>query len=700
MRQYPTAFLAAVLLGWMALPLSAGQDAFAEGEALVVFKPGVDRAAAGRVLGRHALKLDRHFARISKNRQRVTGFVKGKGHTTTALLKMLQADANIDVAEPNYLRRIRSTIPNDPEFSKLWGLKNSGQTVNGIVGTSGTDTNFLPAWKLARASSADIVIGVVDTGVDITHPDLAANIWTNPGEIPANGIDDDGNGYVDDVNGYNFTGGNADANDIDSHGTHIAGTIAATGKNGVGVIGLQYRAKILPMRVSADGLTISTAAAIEAYEYAIHFKQNGVNIAALNASYGGPSFSSAENSAIAALRDNGIILCAAAGNEAVNNDVTPSYPANYNLSNIISIASINQSNGLSSFSNFGASTVDIAAPGSNIYSTLPQHLATTQSSVTAGVAGYASRQIVYCGTTSLSGISGSIHACGLGYPGDFPPAVSGNIALIQRGTITFATKIANAKNAGAVAAIVYDNITDPITTGSWTLNSVGAWIPAVRVTKASGEAILAGMPSSGTVVNYRDPAFIYQFLSGTSMATPHVAGAVAFAAWNFPAETMAQRITRITANVTPVAALAGKMTTGGRLDLLKMIDTDLDGLPDWWEGDQFGNLAEVSSGDEDADGFSNLDEFRAGTDPRNASSHLSFSSFATIESGAQTHFVLSFPSVEERGYRIEWSGSLEGGSWQPLGPPLTGTGGMLQVQDTNAIHVAGRRFYRMSLLPD
>lgn len=699
--QNPAAVLvSAVLIALMAQPVSAGQDGFVESEVLVVFRPGVDKAGAGQALGRHALKLDRHFAKISKNRQRATGLVKGKGRSTAALVKMLSADPDIELAEPNYLRRVSATVPNDPEFSKLWGLKNNGQTVAGIAGTSGTDTNFIPAWKLARVSSADVVVGVVDTGVDITHPDLAANIWTNPGETAGNGIDDDGNGYVDDVNGFDFAGDTNNSNDSDDHGTHVAGTIAAAGKNGVGVIGLQYRAKILPLRVSPDGIVISSAAAIEAYEYAIDLKQNGVNIVALNASFGGPSFSSAENAAITVLRDNGIILCAAAGNETVNNDVTPSYPANYNISNIISVASINQTNGLSSFSNHGAATVDLTAPGSNIYSTLPQHLASTQSSVTAGATNYSSQKLVYAETTSLTGISASIHACGLGNPGDFPPAVSGNIALIQRGTITFAAKITNAKNAGAVAAIVYDNTTDPLTTGLFTLGAVGAWIPAVRVTKASGEAILAGLPASGTVVNYRDPANIYQFLSGTSMATPHVAGAVAFAAWNFPAETMAQRIARITGNVTPVAALAGKTTTGGRLDLLRMIDTDQDGLPDWWEDDQFGNLAEVSAGDDDADGFSNLDEFRAGTDPENANSHLSFSSFAAVEDGLQTHFELSFPSVGERGYLIEWSGSLQGGAWQPLGPPLTGTGGMLQARDPDAIHAAGRRFYRMSLLPD
>ncbi len=135
-------------------------------------------------------------------------------------------------------------------------------------------------------------------------------------------------------------------------------------------------------------------------------------------------------------------------------------------------------------------------------------------------------------------------------------------------------------------------------------------------------------------------------------------------------------------------------------DLLKMIDTDQDGMPDWWETDHFGNLVQGPSGDADDDGFTNLDEFFAGTGPLNASSHLSFSSMAVLKDGIQTHFVLSFPSIADRLYQIEWSGTMLGGSWQPLGQPVIGTGATLQVQDSNAINAANKRFYRMSLLPD
>jgi subtilisin family serine protease len=306
----------------------------------------------------------------------------------------------------------------------------------------------------------------------------------------------------------------------------------------------------------------------------------------------------------------------------------------------------------------------------------------------------------YSGTIPGAGLTGTIHSCGLGYPGDFPQAVAGNIALIQRGTLTFATKVLNAMNAGAAAAVIYDNVAGGLTVPGWTLGGPGTWIPAAQVTQASGQAILAQLPASGTLTSVKDPTLAYQFLSGTSMASPHVAGAVAFAALNFPAESVSQRIARIKNHVTPVAALAGKMTTGGRLNLLNIVDTDADSLPDWWETESFGNLAQSAATDADGDGFPNLDEFLAGTHPQDPAVFLAFATATPVNDGGENHFVLTFPSVEDRRYRIQWSHSLDGASWSDLGGIVTGTGGTMEITDPGALDAAPLRFYRMRVLPE
>lgn len=681
--------------------LTSAQDS-AAGEVLVVFRPGRSSETASRTLARHALGMDRQFRHISRfNGGRITGLVRNQTFGTAKLIEQLKNEPDVEIVEPNHRLRKFSNPPNDPDFGKLWGLHNTGQTVNASTGTSGVDTKFTEAWALARRSpQPEVVVAVLDFGFDITHPDLSANVWTHPGEIAGNGKDDDGNGYVDDVHGYDFGIGSAVMFDPDNHGTHVAGTIAAVGKNQTGIIGTAYRAKLLPLKGSDANGDMFIATTIEAFDYAIALKQRGVNLVAINASYGSTTSSSSEQLAIEALRNNGIVLCAAAGNDGANNNISPNYPANYNTTNIIAVAAHTQSGALASFSNFGSTTVDIAAPGTNIYSTRPLATTPATTSVTVGSSTYAAQAIEFAGTTSSSGLGGTVFHCGIGNPSDFPPAVAGNIALIERGTLLFTTKVSNAMNAGAAAAIIYDHTTDPLTTGAWTLNS-GTWIPAIRVTRADGLAILGKLPASATVTNFRNPAQAYQFLDGTSMATPHVTAAVAFAAMNFPAETMAQRIARITGNVTPVPAFANLMTSGGRLNLLKMIDTEGDGLPDWWETEIFGNLTHSASQDEDGDGFSNLDEFRSATHPQDASSRLAFSSrSSTVATDGQKHFVLSFPSVEDRRYQVEWSHSLQGGSWLPLGAALNGTGTVLELIDPDSILSTGRRFYRLGLLPE
>jgi subtilisin family serine protease len=221
------------------------------------------------------------------------------------------------------------------------------------------------AWDLFRGSP-DTVIAVTDTGIDYEHPDLIDNLWINPGETPDNGIDDDGNGYIDDVMGWNFVDDNNDPFDNHNHGTHTAGTIGAVGNNGVGVAGVMWQAKIMPLKI-CSGFTCSLTAAVRAIDYAI---QNGAM--AINASWGGGSGSEALKDAIGRAEDAGLLFIAAAGNNGrdIDDSIRSYYPAAYDNENIIAVAATDETDALTSSSNYGANTVHLAAPGSNIISTV------------------------------------------------------------------------------------------------------------------------------------------------------------------------------------------------------------------------------------------------------------------------------------------------------------------------------------------
>lgn len=254
------------------------------------------------------------------------------------------------LCEPDSM--VKPTLtPNDTSYASLWGL-------HGAAGI-GAPT----AWD--HSAGVGIVVAVLDTGVDRTHPDLAANMWTNPGEIPSNGIDDDGNGYVDDVHGWDFYDEDNDPDDGDGHGTHVSGTIAAVGNNNLGVIGVAYEARIMALRFIGP-LGGYTSDAVSAIYYAI---DHGVRIS--NNSWGGYGFSTSLYNAINDARTAGMLFVAAAGNDNLDTDVTPHYPSSYTLSNIISVGSISSSGARSSFSNYGNTSVDLFAPGSNIISTTP-----------------------------------------------------------------------------------------------------------------------------------------------------------------------------------------------------------------------------------------------------------------------------------------------------------------------------------------
>ncbi|MDG2409247.1 MAG: S8 family serine peptidase, partial [Pirellulales bacterium] len=331
----------------------------------------------------------------------------------TAAYEIWADDPRIAFIEPNYTFSVADTFPNDDRIGNLWGLHNTGQ--NG--GSLDADIDAPEAWDL-QTGSGEIVIGVIDSGIDYTHPDLANNIWTNPGEIPGNGIDDDENGYIDDVHGWDFVNDDPDPMDGNGHGTHVAGTIAAAGNNEIGISGVSWNASLMALRFLNDSGNGSSYHAILALEYATMM---GADIT--NNSWIGESYSSAAQFAINQAGNAGSLYIACAGNDRNDNDITPTYPASYLGDNVITVAATTNTDALSSFSNYGANSVDLGAPGSGILSTKPGGGYTTKSGTsmaTPHVSGVASlllskrgdltpaeiRSAILSGTDSIPSLEG------------------------------------------------------------------------------------------------------------------------------------------------------------------------------------------------------------------------------------------------------------------------------------------------------
>jgi subtilisin family serine protease len=283
---------------------------------------------------------------------------------TMAAIEALKEQPDVLYAEPNYLLYLDAT-PNDPRFvsNELYGLLKIGAPT---------------AWNTTTGNSS-VVVAVIDEGIDKLHPDLQANIWTNPAEVAGNGIDDDGNGFIDDVNGYNFAG-NTGTIPAENHATHVAGTIGAVGNNNTGVVGVNWQVRLMSLRF-IDGSSASTADAIRACNYSRQMHDlwvstngaKGANVRVLNNSYGGGGFSQSFLDAINTLNQSGILFVAAAGNAPdspePNNDLVPHYPSSFDAPNVISVAATDSNDALASFSHFGATSVDLGAPGVSILST-------------------------------------------------------------------------------------------------------------------------------------------------------------------------------------------------------------------------------------------------------------------------------------------------------------------------------------------
>jgi len=335
---------------------------YVPGELLVKFRSGVSRhlaRATHRSFGSRPIK---RFRRINVDHIKIP-----EDWSVEEAVAIYRLDPDVEYVEPNYIRRAFLT-PDDPDFDKQWGLHNTGQEVDGTSGTRDADIDAPEAWETQTGSNS-VVIAVIDTGADLDHEDLSHNIWCNSDEIPDNGIDDDENGYIDDIRGWDFFNDDNDPDDDNSqdesyHGTHVSGIIAAKGDNGVGITGVCWSSSIMPLKMLDANGNGYVADGIEAINYAI---DKGARI--INVSLGGTDPSQSEYEAIESARDEGLLFVAAAGNDGTDNDSDPVYPASYDLDNIVAVAASDFNDNLTSWSNYGSTSVDVAAPGVDIYST-------------------------------------------------------------------------------------------------------------------------------------------------------------------------------------------------------------------------------------------------------------------------------------------------------------------------------------------
>lgn len=362
--------------GWAAAvpPLAAaapeGDGARAvSGQVLVGFdqdaSPAARREAAAEVQATGRAPV----ADGSGNQARVELLRLGGGMSVARAIERLERQRVVEFAEPNWRYDAQATAT-DPYYTNgsLWGMYGNLTSPANAYGSQAGE-----AWAAGRTGSLSVYVGVIDEGIQFTHPDLDANAWSNPYD-PVDGVDNDGNGYVDDRRGWDFANGDSSVYDggtkgrLDDHGTHVAGTIGAEA-NGAGVVGVNWQVTYVSGKfLGRSGGT--TANAVKAVDYMTDLKvRHGLNIVATNNSWGGGGYSQALYDAINRARARSILFVAAAGNSGANTDASPSYPAAYALDNVISVAAIDKLGGLASFSNYGATSVDLGAPGVGVWST-------------------------------------------------------------------------------------------------------------------------------------------------------------------------------------------------------------------------------------------------------------------------------------------------------------------------------------------
>jgi len=507
----------AVALALLLLPLTSALSApprpvFVPGEVLVQFHPHVTAATRERVLAAHGLAVVKVL--------RADGVLKANipaGGDPRSLASRLRALGEVAAAEPNYYRYL-DAVPNDPRFGDMYGLDNSGQT----GGIADADIDAPEAWDLA-VGSPDVVVGVLDSGMDMEHEDLAANLYTNPGEV-LNGLDDDGNGFIDDLHGWDFRENDNDPSDPSalcaSHGTHTSGTVGAVGNNGIGVTGVAQNVKLMPLRAFYVSLVFCTAQDSDLLEAIAYMRIMQVPIS--NNSWGGGPSSTVMKNAIAATRQ---LFVTSAGNSGTNNDTAPSYPASYDLENIVAVAATTASDTRAGFSNFGVQSVDLGAPGQGILSTTrgdTYGLLDGTSMASPHVAGAAA--VLLGDDPTLTPHELRARLLRGTDPKGLPVATGGRLNLFGSLTLPASTVVIDVVPQGATAVSPGDTVTYTAqvanTSGSARVvtATVRAWTPGGQVVTLQGPFSLnlaAGQTRSGTfsaVIPAAAPAGSYRLI--------------------------------------------------------------------------------------------------------------------------------------------------------------------------------------------
>ncbi|HYI12563.1 MAG TPA: FG-GAP-like repeat-containing protein [Thermoanaerobaculia bacterium] len=573
-----------------------------------------DRASANDIAHLEQLADADKAKRLSKVNSGTIWHMHSRSKGAEAMAAALERNPNVEYVEPNYEVRLVAT-PIDPSYGQLWGLNNTGQTVGGAAGAAGADIDAQSAWNVTTGS-ASVVVGVVDTGIDYDHPDLQANIWTNPG----------GKGNVAcsaGTHGFNAITGSCDPDDDHSHGTHVAGTIGAVGDNNLGVAGVNWTASIMGLKFLDEYGSGTIADAIAAIDFAVQAKIDGVNVRVLSNSWGGGPFSKALFDEINKANEHDILFVAAAGNHGADNDLYSFYPSNYPAQNMIAVAATDNRDGLAYFSNYGATKVHLAAPGVSVLSTVPgsyygyksgtsmatPHVAGVAALVLAKTPGLTTAQVksaILDNTDPIAGLTGrsitggrlnAAKAVGAPASPDFTVSVSPSSRTVARGgSVSYTVTIAPSNGFAGTVTLAATGLpsgasatfTPPSTTSSSSLlvttagtTPTGAY--SVIVTGSSG-AFQRATTATLSVVATAPPASC-PTLSPQSFFTASPANALALGDFNRDgksdlalAETGANRVSvrlgtgfgagaHSAVGNTPLAVIAADFNADGKPDL-------------------------------------------------------------------------------------------------------------------------------------